>query len=59
MYFSRELANDVFKRISERMNTGAYLVLGNHEDLDLNEVRNIRLLDRGMNLYRRAEEVNI
>jgi chemotaxis methyl-accepting protein methylase len=59
MYFSRELANDVFKRISERMNTGAYLVLGNHEEIDLQELKNIRLLDRGMNLYRRAEEVNI
>jgi chemotaxis protein methyltransferase CheR len=54
MYFNRELANAVFKKVGDRMKPGAYLVLGNHEELDLKEVSEIRLLDRGMNLYRKV-----
>jgi chemotaxis methyl-accepting protein methylase len=53
MYFSRELATAIFNRISERMNKGAYLVLGNHEEIYIEGVRDIGLFDRGMNMYRK------
>ena len=53
MYFSRELATIIFNRISERMRKGAYLVLGNHEEIDIEGIRDIELFDRGMNMYRK------
>ena len=53
MYFSRELAPPIFNSISTRMKKGAYLVLGNHEEIDLEEVRDIRMFSKGMNLYRK------
>ena len=53
MYFSRELATQIFNRISTRMKKGAYLVLGNHEEIYLEEVRDIRMFNKGMNLYRK------
>ncbi len=53
MYFSRELATRIFKRISERMEKGAYLVLGNHEEIHLESIQEIRLFDKGINIYRK------
>jgi chemotaxis protein methyltransferase CheR len=53
MYFNKELAVSIFKRISTLMRPGAYLILGNHEEFPLDEVREIREFDRGLNIYRK------
>ncbi len=53
MYFKKELAVNIFKKISGKMRKGAYLFLGSHEEFPLDEVKNITEFDRGINIYRK------
>ncbi len=51
MYFKKELAVSVFKNISRRLKKGGLLILGNHEEFPLDEIKDIKELNRGLNLY--------
>ncbi len=53
MYFNKESAVSIFKRISARMRPGAYLILGNHEEFPHDEVGEIREFNRGLNIFRK------
>jgi chemotaxis protein methyltransferase CheR len=53
MYFNKGSAIRIFKRISKLMRPGAWLILGNHEEFPLDEVREIGEFNRGLNIYRK------
>lgn len=53
MYFSKEVANELFRKISERMRTGALLILGNHEEFPVQEIGEIKEVSKGMKIYRK------
>jgi chemotaxis protein methyltransferase CheR len=53
MYFKKELAVSLFRKISERMRKGAFLVLGSHEEFPLDQVKEIKEFDRGLKIYHR------
>lgn len=51
MYFKKELAVDVFSRMSSKMRKDAILILGNHERFPLDEIKEISLFDKNLNIY--------
>lgn len=51
MYFSKEMAIRIFRQISEVMRTGSYLLLGNHETIAHEEIEEIDIYNRGVNIY--------
>jgi chemotaxis protein methyltransferase CheR len=53
MYFNKELATAIFKKIGQRMRHGAFLILGNHEEFPVNEVKEIKEFNKGLKLYRK------
>jgi chemotaxis protein methyltransferase CheR len=53
MYFKKELAATIFRKISERMRQGAFLMLGSHEEFPLDQVKEIKEYDRGLKIYQK------
>ncbi len=53
MYFKKELAVSLFRKISERMRKGAFLMLGSHEEFPLDQVKEIKEFDRGLKIYQK------
>ncbi len=51
MYFRKSLAVSVFSKISKKMRKGSLLILGNHEEFPLDEIDEIKVLDKGRNMY--------
>ncbi len=53
MYFKKELATEVFNKISSKMEKGAFLILGSHEEFPLDLVSNIREFNKTFNIFQR------
>jgi chemotaxis protein methyltransferase CheR len=57
MYFNKALAVKIFKNISAALRPGAYLLLGNHEEFPLDEVEEIKEFNRGLNIFRKSNNL--
>lgn len=53
MYFEKPLAIEVFTKIVSRMHSGSYLLLGNHEPFPLEEVPDIVVFNKGLQVYQK------
>lgn len=53
MYFNKALATELFQKISNRLISGGYLFLGNHEEFPIEGVEEIKEVEKGINLYRK------
>ncbi len=51
MYFKKELAVSVFSNMIRKMRKGALLILGNHEQFPLDEIKEISPFDKNLNIY--------
>ncbi len=53
MYFEKDLAVKIFKKISRKMNKGGYLLLGNHEEFPEEAADNVGIYNKGTHIYRK------
>ena len=54
MYFTKELAVKLFRKIAQKLRNGGFLLLGNHEAFPVKEVKGIGIYSKGLNIYRKV-----
>ena len=60
MYFCREKAVELFRKITGKLNEGGVLLIGNHEPFPIEDLPHVTIYNRGVNMFRKevSEQVN-
>ena len=54
MYFEREKAVELFRKITGKLTEGGVLLIGNHEPFPIEDLPSVEECSRGLNMYRKS-----